>query len=64
MTKIDNSKIEPVVPIDKKTDDRYVISNLRPVSISNCFSKVYENIIKSEFLKSMSVHLSPFISVY
>ena len=35
-----NAKIASVVPIDKKTDDRYVISNFRPVSILNCFSKV------------------------
>ena len=33
-----------------------------PVSILNCFSKVYENVIKNELLKSMNVHLAPFIS--
>ena len=59
-----NAKIAAVVPIDKKTDDKYVISNFRPVSTLNCFSKVYENIIKNELLKSMNVHLSPFISAY
>ena len=59
-----NAKIATVVPIDKKTDDKYVISNFRPVSILNCFSKVYENVIKNELLKSMNVHLSPFISAY
>ena len=42
----------------------YLISNFRPVSISNCFSKVYENAIKNELLKSMNVHLSLFISEY
>ena len=57
-----NAKIASVVPIDKKTDDKYVISNFRPVSILNCFSKVYENVIKNELLKSMNVHLSPFLS--
>ena len=41
-----NVKIETVVPIDKKTDDKYVMSNFRPMSILNCFSKVYENVIK------------------
>ena len=60
----DNAKIATVVPIDKKTDDKYVISNFRPVSILNCFSNVYENVIKNELLKSMNVHLSPFISAY
>ena len=34
------------------------------MSILNCFSKVYENVIKNELLKSMNVYLSPFISVY
>ena len=59
-----NAKIASVVPIDKKTDGKYVIFNFRPVSILNCFSKVYENVIKNELLKSMSVHLSPFLSAY
>ena len=59
-----NPKIASVVPINKKTDDKYVISNSRPVSILNCFSKVYENVIKNELLKSMNVHLSPFLSAY
>ena len=58
-----NAKIATVVPIDKKTDDKYVISNFRPVSILNCFSKVYENVIKNELLKSMNVYLSPFENV-
>ena len=59
-----NAKIASVVPIDKKTDDKYVIPNFRPVGILNCFSKVYENVIKNELLKSMNVHLSPFLSAY
>ena len=59
-----NAKIATVVPIDKKTDDKYVISNFRPVSILNCFLKVHENVIKNELLKSMDIHLSPFISAY
>ena len=35
-----------VVPIDKKADDKYVVSNFRQLRILNCFSKVYENVIK------------------
>ena len=58
-----NAKIASVVPVDKKTD-KFVISNFRQVSILSCFSKVYENVIKNELLKSMNVHLSPFISAY
>ena len=45
-----NAKIATVVHTDKKIDDEYVISNFRPVSILNCFSKVYENVIKNELL--------------
>ena len=48
----------------EETDDKFVISNFRLVSILNCFSKFYENIIKNELLKSMNVHLSLFISAY
>ena len=54
-----NVKIASVVPIGKKTDDKYMISNIRPVSTLNYFLKVYENVIKNELLKSMNVHLSP-----
>ena len=39
-----NAKIAWVVTAGKKTDDKYVISNFSPVSILNCFSKVYENV--------------------
>ena len=58
------AKITTVEPIDKKTDNKYVISNFRPLSISNCFSKVCDNVIKNEMLKSINAHLSPFISAY
>ena len=34
------------------------------MNILNCLSKVYENVIKSELLKSMIVHISPFLSAY
>ena len=40
----DIAKVATLIPIDKKTDDKYDISNFRPVSLLNCFSKVYENI--------------------
>ena len=59
-----NARIVSVVSIDKKTDYKYVISNFRPVRILNCFLKVYENVINNELLKSMNVHLSPFLSTY
>ena len=42
-----NAKTGSAVPIDKKTDDKYVISNFRPVNILN--------LIKNELTKSMNV---------
>ena len=59
-----NAKIVIVVPVGKKSNDKYAICNSRPVSILNCFSKVYENFIKNKVLKYMNVHLRPFISAY
>ena len=41
----DIAKVATVIPIDKKTDDKYDISNFRPVSLLNYFSNVTENII-------------------
>ena len=34
------------------------------MSILNCFSKVCENVIENELIKSMNIHLSPCISAY
>ena len=36
----ENAKVATVVPIDKKTDDKYVISNYMSVSLLNGFSKI------------------------
>ena len=58
----DIAKVVTVIPIDKKTDDKYDTSNFRPVSLLNCFSKIYENIIKCRLVDSMYNNISPFIS--
>ena len=60
----DIAKVATVIPIDKKTDDKYDISNFRPASLLNCFSKVYENIIKCRLVDSMYSNISPFILAY
>ena len=60
----DVAKIAAVVPIDKKTDDKYDLSNFRPVNLLNCFFKVYENIIKCILAGSIYKNISPFISAY
>ena len=60
----DIAKVAAVIPIHKKTDEKYDISNFRAVSLLNCFSKVYENIVKCRLVDSMYNNISPFISVY
>ena len=37
-----NAKVTCVKTLDKKTEDKHCISNFRPVSILNTFSKIYE----------------------
>ena len=59
----DMAKVTTVIPIDKKTDDKY-ISNFQPVSLLNCFTKVYDNIIKCRLYDAMHNNISPFISAY
>ena len=49
-------KIASVSPVDKKTDDKNKISNYRPVSVLNTFSKIYETIIKNHLVSEMKNH--------
>ena len=58
------AKVATVVPIDKKTDNKYNVSNFRPVSLLNCFSKIYENYINSHIVNSMNNYISPYVSAY
>ena len=60
----DRAKVATVVPIDKKTDSKYNVSNFRPVSLLNCFSKICDNYINSHIVNSMSDYISPHISAY
>ena len=60
----ENAKVATVVPIDKKTDDKYVISNYRPVSLLNSFSKTYEIHLKNHLVSSMNQHISNLVSAY
>ena len=59
-----NAKVASVTPIDKNTDDNNSVLNFRPISILNCFSKVYEKILKTQLVEKMSNLFSPFISAY
>ena len=59
----DNGKTALVRPIYKKKD-RQKVENYRPVSILNCFSKIYEKYIHEQFKPFMEGFLSQFISAY
>ena len=60
----DRAKVATVVAIDKKTDNKYTVSNFRPVSLLNCFSEIYESYIKNHIVNSMSNYISPYVSAY
>ena len=61
-TFLDRAKVATVVPIDKKADNKYNVSNFRPVNLLNCFSKIYENYINNRIVNSMSNYISPYVS--
>ena len=42
----DNAKTASVTPVDKKSDDKNFVFNFSLTSAFNCFSKVFENILK------------------
>ena len=60
----DNAKIACVSSLDKHTDDKYSVTNFRPVSILNTFSKINEKIVKDSLISKMEHPFSPFISAY
>ena len=57
----DSAKPASVRPIYKK-DDRNEIKNYRPVSILNCFSKIYEKFLIEQLLLFVSRSLSKIMS--
>ena len=54
----DAAKVAMVSPIDKKTDNKNKISNYRPVSVLNIFSKVYEIVLKNKLVSALSEYMS------
>ena len=53
-----------VVPLDKGKPNKNDISNFRPVSILNTFSKIYELVIKEQITSELDKYLSPLVSAY
>ena len=60
----ENAKVASVTHIDKKTDGKKSVLNFRPISVLNCFSKVYANILKTQLVEKMNNLFSSFISAY
>ena len=60
----DLAKTALVVPLDKGKPNKNDISNFRPVSILNTFSKIYEKVIKNQLLHGMENVFSIQVSAY
>ena len=60
----DDAKVASVFPLDKHTDNKYSVSNFRPVSVLNIFSKMYEKVLKNMLVEKMNDHFSPFVAAY
>ena len=55
--------IATVLPVHKKSDSDK-IENYRPVSILNCFSKVYKRFLHEQFKPFVEIFLSGFVEAY
>ena len=53
-----------MTPLDKGKPNKNEISNYRPVSVLNTFSKFYEKVIKNQLRRFMKEYFSPLISAY
>ena len=60
----DDAKVASVSPLDKHTDNKYSVSNFRPVSVLNMLSKMYEKALKNMLVEKRNEHFSPFVAVY
>ena len=55
---LDNAKVACASPLDKHTENKYSVSNLRPASVINIFSKIYENVLENMLVEKMNDHFS------
>ena len=60
----DNNKVACAKPLDKKAENKHSISNLRPISIFNAFSKIYAKVSKDFLISEIEMFLSPFLAAY
>ena len=60
----ENAKTASVIPLDKGKPNKNEMSNFRPVSVLNTFSKIYERVIKDRKVRGMVKCFSPFLSAY
>ena len=58
----DAARIASVIPLDKGKPNKNEISNYRPISVLNTFSKFYKKVIKKQLVRFMEEYLSPLIS--
>ena len=57
-------KLPQLFHLTKVNQKKNEISNFRPVSILNTFSKIYEKVIKDQLVSGLDKYLSAFISAY
>ena len=60
----ENAKTASVIPLDKGKPNKNEMSNFRPVSVLNTFSKIYERVIKHQTVCGMEKYFSRFLSAY
>ena len=60
----DRAKVATVVLLDEKTENKYTVRNFRPVSLLNCFAKIYENFIKNHIVNFMNNYIYLYVSAY
>ena len=60
----ENAKTASVIPLDKGKPNKNEMSNFRPVSVLNTFSKIYEKVIKDQIVHGMEKYFSPFLSAF
>ena len=58
------AKRAAVCPLDKGGKDKTKLTNYRPVSVLNVFSKIFEKVMKEQITTYMNSHFSPYLSAY